>query len=297
MLKLNSQAVEKNGMGVAWMLGRNGKAIPVKIHVYGALGDLDSNVEAALWMLANAPYPKLRTFLKQYVGYMALNEVPWTDDEAAFKEKLKKVLLDLPYNPGKQAGLSKEDTVDFLMSLVDKMSVDEIYDLGESVNDNTGDFVCKDLNETFIRVRMGGEYNTDRLTGDTYFRIGSTYKDWTDAIYMFVHDHPNAKTIFVERDAESDGKEGLNTRDVMINGMPREEFLSAEKLPFLGSRHNSGILGTVYSIISKGNYSDLDCVRANSSRIADMCQKLKVENLSCNYKTIEAPWADKPRNR
>ena len=30
MLKLNAQTVQKNGMGVAWMLAHNGKEIPVK---------------------------------------------------------------------------------------------------------------------------------------------------------------------------------------------------------------------------------------------------------------------------
>lgn len=296
MLKLNAQTMQKNGMGVAWMLAHNGKEIPVQVHVYGAIGELDENAAAAIWMIKYAPYDKLVPFLKQFVAYTAVNQVPYTDNRDQFNADLAKELSS-GGNLGKQVGWSKEQTADYLLGLVKDMSIDEIYDLGDTVTEHTGDFVAKDLNETFIRVRMGGEYDTDKLTGDTFFRIGSTYKDWTNAIYMFVHEHKNVTKIYVERDAESDGKTSLTERDVMINGMSREEFLSAEKLPFLGSRHDDGIMATIYKVISNGNYSDLAQVKANSSRVARLCDKLRMENISCNYKTIQAPWASKPKNR
>lgn len=296
MLKLNTQRAEKSGMGVAWMLGRNGEEIPVKVHIYGAIGDIEENAAAAIWMLKYAPYDKLIPFLTKYVAYVAVNEVPYTDDDQLFRSKLRTALLR-GGSFGAQVGWTKEQAADYLMSLVKDMSVDEIYDLGDTVDEHTGDFVAKDLNETFIRVRMGGEYDTDKLTGDTFFRIGSTYKNWTDAIYLFVHDHKNVERIIVERDAESDGKESLTDRDVMINGMTREDFLNAESLPFLGSKHTDGILGSIYKVISEGRYSDLSCVRANPERVARLCDKLRTENISCNYKTIRAPWASRPKNR
>lgn len=298
MLKINAQKVEKNGMGVAWMLARNGKEIPVKVHVYGLIGDIEENAAAALWLLKNAPYNKLIPFLKQYVAYIAVNEVPYTLEpgDGTFRNNLRAALIR-GGNAGAWVGWSKEQTAEYLVSLVDDMTIDEIYDLGDTVDDNSGDFVARDLNENFIRVRMGGEYNTDKLTGDTFFRIGSTYKDWTDAIYMFVHDHKNVSRIYVERDAESDGKELSNERDVMINGMPREEFLSAEKLPFLGSKHTDGIMNSVYRIISEGSYSDLSKIKANASRVNRLYDKLRMEDIANNYRTIKAPWADKPRNR
>lgn len=296
MLTINSQKVQKNGMGVAWMLGRDGKEIPVQIHVYGAIGELDENAAAAIWMLKYAPYDKLVPFLKQFVAYVAVNEVPYTNDREIFNANLAKALSS-GGNLGQQVGWTKEQTAEYLLGLVKDMSIDEIYDMGDNVTENTGDFVAKDLNEMFIRVRMGGEYDTDKLTGETFFRIGSTWKNWENQIADFIDRHKNVTKIFVERDAESDGKESLTERDVMINGMSRDEFFAAKKLPFLGARHTEGIMGNIYRILSEGRYSDLSKIKANSSRIARLCDKLRQENISCNYKTIQAPWAGKPKNR
>ena len=250
----------------------------------------------AIWMLKYAPYDKLIPFLKQFVAYIAVNNVPYTDDRDTFNANLAKE-LSAGGNLGQQVGWTKEQTAEYLLGLVKDMSIDEIYDLGDIVTEHTGDFVAKDLNESFIRVRMGGEYDTDKLTGETFFRIGSTWKNWEKQIAEFIDRHKNVTRIFVERDAESDGKESLTERDVMINGMSREEFFSTRKLPFLGAKHTEGIMGSIYKIISEGRYSDLSTIRANSSRVARLCDKLRQENISCNYKTIQAPWASKPKNR
>lgn len=293
-VKLNSSE-----MGVAWMLKYDGTAIPVTVHVYGAIGDLDANLEAALWMYNYNHYDKLDDFIRDYVCYLALNEVPYTTDREQFTAALINVLKSLPFNPGKMIGANKETIAQELYDFVDGMDIDEIYDRGETVNDNTGDFVAKDLNETFIRVRMNDEYNASSYNGVGYFRIGSTYKDWTNPIYMFVADNPKIKTIVVERDAESDGEEGSGQRRVMINNMSREEFLSAERLPFLGSRNVTGINGTMYKLLANMNskYSDIFNIRANAERLDTIYNKLRFENLNSNYKRITAPWATKPMNR
>lgn len=294
MLKINTA---KGDMGVAWMLKHNGTAIPVKIHIYGAPGDLDSNAEAAIWMLKYSPYPELKKFLQSYIGYIASEEVLYTEDDAKFREELRTTLLRLPFNLGETVGMSKEEVTNALMSLVADLDVQSIYDLGDSVDEHSGDFVAKDLNEMYIRVRLNDEYNAASYNGIGYFRIGSTYKDWTDAIYMFVHDHPQIKKVVVERDVESDGEEGTNHRRVMIDNMDRDDFLSATKLPFLGSRQVDNIFKTCYDIISNGKFTDLNSVRANSSRITRICDSLKRENLTQNYRVKKASWATTPRNR
>ena len=146
---------------------------------------------------------------------------------------------------------------------------------------------------------MTDEYNASSYNGVGYFRIGSTYKDWTNPIYMFVADNPKIKTIVIERDAESDGEEGSGQRRVMINNMSREEFLSAERLPFLGSRNVTGINGTMYKLLANMNskYSDIFTIKANAERLDTIYNKLRLENLNSNYKRINAPWATKPMNR
>lgn len=296
MLRLNTA---KDSMGVAWMLKYDGTAIPCKIHIYGALGDIDANLEAALWMTKYNPYDKLNEFIKAYVCYTALNEVPYTEDREQFNKGLLTALQNLPFNPGKPLGMDKATTVQYLYELVEDMSINEIYDLGDTIDDNSGDFVCRDLNETFIRVRMNDEYNASSYNGVGYFRIGSTYKDWTNPIYVFVADHPRIKTIVVERDAESDGEETSNQRRVMINNMPREEFLEAEKLPFLGSKNVTGINGHMYKLLASmgSKYSDIFNIKANSERLDSIYNKLRIENLNSNYKKVVAPWATKPYNR
>lgn len=301
MIKLNTKKSDnQKEMGEAWMLKANGngyEAIPVKIHIYGEIGGLESNAEAAIWMLKYNPYDKLTTFLRSFVCYLACNEVAYTDNDEEFRERLQTTLNGLPYNLGETVGWSKADTANYLASLVKDMSVGDIYDTGDQVDDHSGDFVAKDLNELFIRVRMNDEYNAGAYTGVCYFRIGSTARNWLNQIWAFVYDHGRIKKVVVERDAESDGKEGTSERDVYIKDMSREDFLSAEKLPFLGSKHTEGISKTCYDILSEGKYSDLDSVRANASRIQAVCDALKREHIKLNCKTIVAPWATTPKNR
>ena len=298
MLKINT--VKGNPMGDAWMLkakGQGYEAIPVKIHIYGELGNLDANAEAALWLLKYNPYDKLVDFLRAFVSYLACKEVAYTQDKEEFMNRLKSALNSLPYNLGESLKWSKENTTNYLISLVKDMSVGDIYDMGDQVDDNSGDFVAKDLNELFIRVRMNDEYQAGAYNGVCYFRIGSTSRDWTNQIWAFVYDHGKIKKVVVERDAESDGTEGTDRRDVYINNMDRDEFLSAERLPCMASKHADGISKTCFDIISKGKYSDLDSVKANASRIQSVCDSLRREHIKLNCKTIVAPWATKPLNR
>ena len=298
MLKINT--AKGNPMGEAWMLkakGQGYEAIPVRIHIYGELGSLDANAEAALWMLKYNPYDKLVDFLRAFVGYIACDEVLYTEDKEEFMNRLESALNDLPYNLGESLKWSKENTTNYLINLVKDMSVGDIYDMGDQVDDHSGDFVAKDLNELFIRVRMNDEYNAGAYNGVCYFRIGSTSRDWTNQIWAFVYDHGRIKKVVVERDAESDGTEGTNKRDVYINNMDRDEFLSAERLPCMASKHADGISKTCFDILSKGKYSDLDVVKANASRIQTICDSLRREHIKLNCKTIVAPWATKPLNR
>lgn len=300
ILNGKAKTEDEKALGEAWMLkakGQGYEAIPVRIHVYGEIGDLDSNAEAALWMLKYNPYDKLTEFLKKYVGKLAGDNILITTDETEFRDKLRNCLTNLPFNLGKTVGWSKQETAEFLLNLVKDIPVLDLYDLGDELDDNSGDFVCRDLNETFIRVRMNDEYNAGAYTGVCYFRIGSTGKNWLNQIWAFVYDHGKIKTVVVERDAESDGDAGTNHRNVMIKDMDRDEFLSADRLPFLGSKHGDGISKTCYDILSKGKYSDLDCVRANSSRINKIYESLRRSEISLNYKNIEAHWATKPMNR
>lgn len=293
MLKLRS-GKQNTALGDAWMLKAKGskyEATPVIMHIYGELGNLPANVEAALWLMKYNPYDKAEEFLKRYVCYLATIRVQYSDDADSVRKALHQCLCNQPFNYGKVIDKTKSEVADYLIGLVADMTSDEIYDLGDIVDDHSGDFIARDLNELFIRVRMNGEYNAGAYNGVCYFRIGSTFKNWSDPIWWFVYDHSRVKTIVVERDAEADGKEGTSSRDVMIDNMSRDEFLAMDRLPFLGSTTPEGITKTCYEILSKGLYSDLETVRANASRVLQVYERLRLEDISRNYTSKTAPWA------
>jgi len=285
--------MKKADMSLAWMLGKGGKEIPVVVHVYGREGELDENAGAAIWLNKYLPDSKLVDFLRNYTAYLVCGEVRYSPDytEEEFLAEAHKVIANLPYNMGESAKMSKDATTEYLLSLIQGMSVDEIYDMADTIDDNSGDFVARDLNESFIRVRLNDEYQAAGYNGIAYFRIGSTHYNWINEIYMFVHDHGKVKSVIIERDAESDGHEGDGNRDVMINKMPREQFLN-ENMRFLGSKHNDFLSRQIIGILSKGDgkYSSLGAIKANASRIHMAYNKLRDEEIKNNYTRMTPDW-------
>ena len=292
-------------MGVAWMLGWDGTAYPVKVHVYGAPGDLAANIGAGLWLNQVKPTANLTDFFKACVGYYALENIQYSDGEMSlddFKDELFDILADELSGNGNYVGMSDEQVAEYMLSLVSNLSVDEIYDLGADIDENSGDFINSDINEQFIRVRLNNEYNEVGGSGNgvCFFRIGSVGKDWTDQIYLFVSANKRIKSVIVERDAESDfgtmNRKG--NRNVLINNMSREEFLSARRLPVCASKRTAGINGMILKVLSSGgSYSDMLKVRANSSRILDAYDRLRREEIKLNYTNMVAPWATIANNR
>ena len=301
MIKINASSL----MGVAWMLGWDGTAYPVKVHVYGAPGDLAANIGAGLWLNQVKPTANLTDFFKACVGYYALENIQYSDGEMSlddFKDELFDILADELSGNGNYVGMSDEQVAEYMLSLVSNLSVDEIYDLGADIDENSGDFINSDINEQFIRVRLNNEYNEVGGSGNgvCFFRIGSVGKDWTDQIYLFVSANKRIKSVIVERDAESDfgtmNRKG--NRNVLINNMSREEFLSARRLPVCASKRTAGINGMILKVLSSGgSYSDMLKVRANSSRILDAYDRLRREEIKLNYTNMVAPWATIANNR
>lgn len=292
-------------MGVAWMLAWDGTAYPVTVHVYGAPGDLAANIGAGLWLNQVKPTANLTDFFKACVGYYALENIPYSGDEMSkyeFNDVMFEVLADELSGNGNYVGMSEEQVAEYMLSLVSNLSVDEIYDLGTDIDENSGDFINSDINEQFIRVRLNNEYNEVGGSGNgvCFFRIGSVGKDWTDQIYLFVSANKRIKSVIVERDAESDfgtmNRKG--NRNVLINNMPREEFLSARRLPVCASKRTAGINGMILKVLSNGgSYSDIMTVKANSSRILDAYDRLRREEIKLSYVNMTAPWATVANNR
>ena len=240
MIRLNSGV--QSELGKAWMLravGSSYQAIPVGFHAFGEKGQPTYNADAAYWLLNYAPSPldaKLKDFLKTYICRFLYHKLEWDDtaeeqEDFDFNEEAGR-LFDLwafTYNHNFGLEDSRDQIVSDLFDLIEDMSLDEIKELGSQLKPDDGDFVADYIDETFVRVRMNDAYQSIGGTeGVCYFRIYSHSRNWVNQIWAFVYDHKEIQAVVVERD-DSEFK-------LYIDNMRREEFLSKDHLPFLGSR-------------------------------------------------------------
>ena len=96
------------------------------------------------------------------------------------------------------------------------------------------------VNDYYLRIRLGGIYNSDGQAGDAYFRISSEGFNWFNLIWKLVYDNMDyIKFVTVVRDNQS-GK-GIGYDDYYTIGgkdvyqMPVDEFLTLKGNPILES--------------------------------------------------------------
>ena len=96
------------------------------------------------------------------------------------------------------------------------------------------------VNDYYLRIRLGGIYNSDGQAGDAYFRISSEGFNWFNLIWKLVYDNRDyIKFVTVVRDNQS-GK-GIGYDDYYTIGgkdvyqMPVDEFLTLKGNPILES--------------------------------------------------------------
>jgi hypothetical protein len=84
-----------------------------------------------------------------------------------------------------------------------------------------------ELNQTFLRARIGGEYDTVAGNKDMYFRISSTGFRWNNIIDEFLTKRQESiSTVTIERDKESTGsnEKYITHKGSPIDHMPLETF-------------------------------------------------------------------------
>lgn len=238
MIRLNTSV--NSELGEAWMLkaaGSSYEAIPVGFHVSGEKGEPVYNAGAAYWLLTYAPSSldaRLEDFLTTYMCSFLYHKLEWNDsvEDFDFNEAAEQVFDRWAFSYNHDFGLEdpRDKIVSDLLGLIEDMSLDEVKERGSKLKPDGGDFVANYLDENFIRVRMNDAYqSTGETTGVCYFRLYSHSRNWVNQIWSFVHDHKEIQVVVVERD-ESDSSK------LYIDNMRREEFLSKDHLPFLGSR-------------------------------------------------------------
>lgn len=267
----------------AWMLKNDGTAVPVAIHVYGEVGSLESNAEAAIFLSKWAPSEEVTKFLNRFMAELLISNsrdaLNLTGSDV--DEEIRKILETLPYNIGTCLGMNKSQTADYLIRQRKKSYFDtgsEAFDFCDTFSPNDcGEDMMRDLNQQFIRVRVGGRYDSVPGVQSVYFRIGSCHFNWADVIYVFVSDHKHQfSDITIERDNESDAgdlgeRSGYtlyrNRRGIPYQHMPVSEFLEEEKTPLLASKKftKPGLIGAIESKLMSGA-SFTDCLRLQANR-------------------------------
>lgn len=251
MIRLNTDV--NTSLGKAWMLravGSSYEAIPVGFHVFGEKGYPGYNANAAYWLLTNAPSSldaRLEDFLTAFIcGFLnyKLDFDDYSEEQEAdfdFNEDAEQVFDQWASSYNNDFGLEepRDKIISYLFSLIEGMSLDEIKERGSKMTSNYGDFVADYLDENFIRVRLNDAYKTTGGTeGVCYFRLYSHSRNWVNQIWSFVHDHKEIQVVVVERDELEDDLFSVHVKSskLYIDNMSREEFLSKDHLPFLGSR-------------------------------------------------------------
>ncbi len=176
-------------MDNAWMIRRDGKAIPCLVHTYGSKDALEETVYAAQWLCENSANAETRKLaFAMIAAYGAsLN---------AHRNGIRNLLIAIKERPY----VFLEEA--FVRAHMEDIQMDLRYSLQE-----LNDLVCQRLSQEFMRARIGGMYDTEEGNRELFFRISSDGFDWSGIITRFLTTQASrADTVTVVRDHESTGK-------------------------------------------------------------------------------------------
>lgn len=229
-MKILKMLTESNA-SKAWCISRSGNVVPVRVHPFGALDD--DSVEDAAWLYVAASGQCTNSL----IGYIA-NQLcydyniggSWSDEDIT--DLVQECLNDIEC----LKGLSGRSSV--VTSLINSV-IDYLIKLKANASDNTeilanmtedeleteGLEIKQFLNENYLRVRLGSEYqNYTERKGAVYFRTSSTDGfNWYPVIFKFLDDLSRTTRIgevTVERDTSATGD-----RKVYVDHMSFDEFL------------------------------------------------------------------------
>jgi hypothetical protein len=205
------------------MLRNDGLKIPVQTHVYGRPENEYSHIDDENTYVA--------TFLMKYGcdkhvvdNYFRVYFAELVNRGFAIEDYVE----GLPYNAVFD-GFNSE-LLELWDTYKDKMRAstvtqDEIIGANRAVN--------QELNQTFTRVRIGGEYDSVPGNNDIYFRIGSAGFRWNKIIddFLATRDSQHVETITIERDPESTGSHKAYTtrKGVPIDHLDRNSYFNESK--------------------------------------------------------------------
>lgn len=194
----------------AYMIRNDGKEIPVKVHPYGNPEVIEETLYASQWLYQNTKNQKTKELVLSLIKSFAYEELGATEN---IKEQLLAWIKTFKY-----IVLTEE----FINALPDMENV-PVTD-----SDSLNKLVCDELNQEFLRARLGGMVNSFSGSKEMVFRVSSVGFNWFNIIYMFVHDHKrDISSVTIAKDEEATGYENYfyKHRGNIFNQMPVDEFL------------------------------------------------------------------------
>ena len=196
-----------NKKPTAWMLRQDGIEFPCVCHYYGSKKDVKETLYAAEWLYGATENAQTRRSILELVAAYSIFLNP-------HRNLIRNLYIDIKEKPYRFL------SYDFVQSHADELSAVNPERLNE-LNLK----VIHRLNNEFLRVRLGGMYDTEPGNRDLYFRVSGTNFDWLPLIRAFVKDH-DADTVTVLWDPESTGHNDFLTDETgrHLNHIPLKEL-------------------------------------------------------------------------
>ena len=251
----------------AWMLRQDGVDFPVKVHLYVMFdNNLSSEAEVASFLIKTNSQDQdiAKLVIDGWLAMLIEDSVPYTamagDICNCIEGALSKLAYRFPYP------LSTKEYLEIHNSQNNYYDVDSLYGFIDEMRDRNIELsnkLARSLNQQFIRVRFGGEYNNEAHSNALWFRVGSVGYNWANTIYVWTANNYRklrADRIFICRDAESDGtlqkpeyfykaKDGEYYYDMPIDEYFREDHEHSPVFSAVGL----GFYRAIYCSLCNGN--------------------------------------------
>ena len=178
-------------MNKAWMIRNDGKFIPVEVHPYIFVGDLEPTY-AFEWLYKNTKFSKIKELILDFIYIWAIDylEVDPEDIESELIDEFSS------YSSAEMP-ITSQFIKEIGSKLVDRaISEDSLEAIEETLS--------AELDQEFLRARFGGAFNSDNLSsGEIVFRISSECFNWYNIIFDFISKNEKSlkiKCVTIVRD-------------------------------------------------------------------------------------------------
>lgn len=228
-------------MDCAWMIRRDGAAIPVEIHIYGSFSnggfgedryhDVKETIEAGEWLAGHA--------IHEEQALSDLTDLCQAWIRGLYPDRGLSEFRDLFITE-----INKKPRAMRIPEIITAVESKITMDMPKEKENSLNDKIVKEINQDFLRARIGAGistgdvYNTDPASTECVFRISSVGVDWLPIIGHFVSKNKNRiGSVTVIRDFESTSHEGIfSYQGLKFAQMPTEEFLLKAKTPIFNSK-------------------------------------------------------------